>query len=79
MRSVSVLSWKAAMLISAGFVLCFACFAPGLLHLFIPEAQTSQLGVQFLRIASLAVPLTALNGLISYTLQVMKKVSRPLC
>lgn len=52
---------------------CFAAFAPQLLHLFIPEAETSALGADFLRIACLAVPLTAVNFLISYTLQAMGK------
>ena len=43
------------------------------MHLFIPEAETSALGAAFLRIACLAVPLTAVNVLISYTLQAMGK------
>ena len=43
------------------------------MHLFIPEAQTSTLGAVFLRIACLAVPLTSVNFLISYTLQAMGK------
>lgn len=73
MRHVSVFSWKAALAMSACFVACFAVFAPQILHLFIPEAQTSALGAQFLRIACLAVPLTSVNFLISYTLQAMGK------
>lgn len=73
MRSVSVFSWKIALLLSACFVACFALFAPLILHLFIPEEQTSSLGASFLRIACLAVPLTAVNFLISYTLQAMGK------
>ena len=73
MRRVSVFSWKAALIISACFVACFAVFAPQILHLFIPEEQTSTLGAQFLRIACLAVPLTSVNFLISYTLQAMGK------
>lgn len=39
----------------------------------IPVAQTSALGTRFLRIACLAVPLTSVNFLISYTLQAMGK------
>ena len=39
----------------------------------IPEAQTSALGTRFLRIACLAVPLTSVNFLISYTLRAMGK------
>ena len=58
---------------SACFVACFAIFAPQILHLFIPEAETSTLGASFLRIACLAVPLTSVNFLISYTLQAMGK------
>ena len=73
MRRVSVFSWKTALLLSACFVAGFAAFAPGILHLFIPEAHTSALGARFLRIACLAVPLTSVNFLISYTLQAMGK------
>ena len=73
MRKVSTFSWKAALVMSACFVACFAIFAPQILHLFIPEAETSALGASFLRIACLAVPLTSVNFLISYTLQAMGK------
>ena len=58
---------------SACFIAFFAAFAPQILHLFIPEAKTSSLGATFLRIACLAVPLTSVNFLISYTLQAMGK------
>ena len=34
---------------SACFVACFAAFAQPIMHLFIPEAQTSTLGASFLR------------------------------
>lgn len=61
------------MVMSACFVACFAVFAPQILHLFIPEEQTSALGARFLRIACLAVPFTSVNFLISYTLQAMGK------
>lgn len=73
MRAVSVFSWKTAIVMSACFVACFAAFAPLILHLFIPEVQTSTLGANFLRISCLAVPLTSVNFLISYTLQAMGK------
>lgn len=73
MRKVSYFSWKTALIMSACFIACFAVFAPQILHLFIPEAQTSTLGASFLRIACLAVPLTSVNFLISYTLQAMGK------
>ena len=73
MRAVSYFSWKAALLFSACCVACFFALAPQILHLFIPEAETSALGAAFLRIACLAVPLTAVNFLISYTLQAMGK------
>ena len=66
-------SWKVAFLFSAICVAAFTAFAPQLLHLFIPEAETSALGASFLRIACLAVPLTSVNFLISYTLQAMGK------
>ena len=73
MRRISVFSWKAAMLMSACFVVCFVAFARPILHIFIPEEQTSRLGAEFLRIACLAVPLSSVNFLISYTLQAMGK------
>lgn len=73
MRRVSTFSWKVALVLSVGFVVCFAAFAPQILHLFIPEDETSTLGAAFLRIACLAVPLTSVNFLISYTLQAMGK------
>ena len=73
MRSVSFFSWKTALIMSACFVACFAVFAPQIMNLFIPEQQTSTLGAGFLRIACLAVPLTSVNFLISYTLQAMGK------
>ncbi len=73
MRKVSTFSWKVALVVSACFVGCFAAFAPQILHLFIPEAMTASLGASFLRIACLAVPLTGVNFLISYTLQAMGK------
>ncbi len=73
MRKVSVFSWKTALVMSACFVACFAIFAPQLLHLFIPERETSTLGAALLRIACLAVPLQSVNFLICYTLQAMGK------
>lgn len=73
MKKVSTFSWKTALVMSACFIACFAAFAPQILHLFIPEAQTSSLGAEFLRIACLAVPFTSVNFLISYTLQAMGK------
>lgn len=73
MRRVSVFSWKTGLAISAGFICGFMIFAPEILHLFIPEQETSTLGASFLRIACLAVPFTTVNFLISYTLQAMGK------
>lgn len=73
MREVSFFSWKAAAAMSACFVVCFAVFSHPILHLFIPEAETSALGASFLRIACLSVPFTTVNFLISYTLQAMGK------
>lgn len=73
MRDVSFFSWKTAVVMSACFVACFAFFAHQILHLFIPEMETSTLGASFLRIACLAVPFTSINFLISYTLQAMGK------
>ena len=73
MKDISVFSWIAAMIMSACFVLLFEIFSPQILHLFIPEAETSALGSEFLRIACIAVPLTSINFLISYMLQAMGK------
>ena len=73
MREVSFFSWKTAVILSACFIACFAAFSHQILHLFIPEAETSALGASFLRIACLAVPFTCVNFLISYTLQAMGK------
>ena len=73
MKKISTFSWKTAIIMSACFIAFFAAFAPQILHLFIPETQTSTLGASFLRIACLAVPLTSVNFLISYTLQAMGK------
>lgn len=73
MREVSVFAWKTAIVISACFIISFVVFAPQILHLFIREIQTSELGTSFLRVACLAVPLTSANFLISYTLQAMGK------
>lgn len=73
MRQISVFSWKTAMAIAACFVVCFFSFAPWIMQAFIQQAQTSTLGASFLRIACLAVPLTAVNALIIYTLQAMGK------
>ncbi len=47
MRKVSYFSWKTALIMSACFIVCFAVFAPQIMHLFIPEAQTSTLGAVF--------------------------------
>lgn len=73
MRQVSVFSWKTAMAIAGGFVVCFCSFAPWILQAFIQDMPTSTLGTSFLRIACLAVPLTSVNALIIYTLQAMGK------
>lgn len=73
MRRISLFSWKTALLISVCFIICFFSFAPWILQIFIKNDQTGTLGASFLRIACLAVPLTAVNALIIYTLQAMGK------
>lgn len=73
MRRVSVFSWKAAMLVSICFITGILALAPQILRLFIREAKTRAIGAAFLRIACLAVPLSTVNFLISYTLQAMGK------
>ena len=71
MKDISVFSWISAIVMSACFVAFFEIFASQILHIFIPEVNTSTLGASFLRIACIAVPLTSINFLISYTLQAM--------
>ena len=73
MKSISVFSWLSAIVMSACFVAFFEIFADPILRIFIPEENTSTLGASFLRIACIAVPLTSINFLISYTLQAMGK------
>lgn len=41
MREVSVFSWKTALFIALGFVVCFVGFAPWLMQAFIRDGQTS--------------------------------------
>lgn len=73
MKSISIFSWILAIIMSLCFVVFFEILADSILHIFIPEENTSTLGAQFLRIACIAVPLTSINFLISYTLQSMGK------
>ena len=73
MKDISVFSWISAIVMSSCFVAFFEIFASQILHIFIPEVNTSTLGASFLRIACIAVPLTSINFLISYTLQAMGK------
>ena len=72
-------AWKLSLLFCGSFVILFEIFADPILFWFIPEAETSALGAQLLRIACLAVPLHAINILFSYAIQAMglgKKSSR---
>ena len=73
MRSISVFSWISSIVMSLCFVALFEISASGILDIFIADEATSTLGAQFLRIACIAVPLTSVNFLISYTLQAMGK------
>ena len=73
MHKVSLFSWMSAFILSALFALVYILFANGVLHIFIKEPETASLGATFLRIASLALPFTAINFLVSYTLQAMGK------
>ena len=77
MKDVAVFSWKTSLVITALFVVCFVAFSREILGEFIDDAQTAALGSSFLRIASLAVPLTGINAQISYTLQAMGRASAP--
>lgn len=73
MHRVSTFSWKVASIMSLCFVSLFCIFSPFILRVFIKDSQTSVLGSAFLRIASLSVPLTSINFLVSYTFQAMGK------
>ncbi len=73
MKNISVFSWISAIIMSACFVAFFEILASPILHIFIQEENTGTLGAEFLRIACIAVPLTSINFLISYTLQAMGK------
>lgn len=73
MRAVSVFSWKTALIIGGTFAVCFLVTAPEIIQAFIRDAETERLGADFLRIACLAVPFTAVNALVIYTLQAMGK------
>lgn len=66
-------SWTLGVGIAAGFTLLYLLLAPEIIQLFIIEPQTVRRGTEFLRIACLSVPLSAINFLISYTLQSMGK------
>lgn len=73
MKEISSFSWKVSLSIAFFFLICFTSLASFILPAFIEDPQTSQLGAEFLRIACLAVPFTAINALIIYTLQAMGK------
>ena len=64
-------AWKLSLLFCCSFVILFEIFADPILFWFIPEAETSALGARLLRIACLAVPLHAINILLSYAIQAM--------
>lgn len=73
MKEISSFLWKVSLSIAFFFLICFTSLASFILPAFIEDPQTSQLGAEFLRIACLAVPFTAINALIIYTLQAMGK------
>lgn len=54
-------------------IVVFEIFSGGLIHLFINDAETVQLGANFLRIACLATPFMITNFQMSYTFQAMGK------
>ena len=51
----------------------YQCFAKGIIGLFIDDAETIEMGVYFLRICCLAVPLMICNFQMTYTFQAMGK------
>lgn len=73
MRKISLFTWTCSIVFS---LLCIAVSlggAPVILRFFIRSPETEAMGAAFLRIACLAVPLTAINFLISYALQAIGK------
>ena len=54
-------------------ILCYETFAGPIISLFINEAETQALGIPFLRICCLAVPLMVCNFQMTYMLQAMGK------
>lgn len=73
MHKTSTFSWKSAFILSALFSILYIVFSAPILHLFIKDSETAMMGSAFLKIASLALPFTAINFLVSYTLQAMGK------
>ena len=79
MNETLAFSWKLSFLFCGACVLFFQLFADPILYCFIPEPETAALGATLLRLASISVPLHAINVLFSYTIQGMglgKKSSR---
>lgn len=54
-------------------IVFFEIFAPNIVGLFIEEAQTLSLGIEFLRICCIATPVMICNFQMSYTFQAMGK------
>lgn len=71
MRAISHFAWLCGLLLSLFCVALSWLFSEAIVGLFIEEPQTLRLGAQFLRIASLGVPMTVVNFLICYGLQAM--------
>ena len=71
LKKVSFFSWALTFAFSGICVILFQLCAPELLSFFIKDADTASLGAELLRIASLALPLQAINAQIGYMLQAM--------
>ena len=64
-------SWKLSFLFCGLCVVLFQLLAKPILFWFIPEVETATLGATLLRLASISVPLHAINVLFSYAIQGM--------
>lgn len=70
-RGITRFTWMCSLVFSLLCVVTAMLFAPDIVHWFIDNPETEEMGVPFLRIATLAVPMTAINFLIVYGMQAM--------
>ncbi|MGM9999488.1 MAG: MATE family efflux transporter [Candidatus Bruticola sp.] len=71
MWDITKFAWICSLIFSVVCVVVSWLFSREIISLFIDHEATIELGAKFLRLASLGVPLTVINFLISYGLQAM--------